>query len=165
MRLKYYKWLLNLIGEKDTILTKTLMRVVFESDHVYGFSEDQRAEDGYLLRYDFGEHYRYTDNQIRKGIDNAPVSFLEVMVALCKRLYDITCDSCDMTMADWFTVMIQSMRLDDEPVEDEIENACDIVMDRDYDDDGRGGLFWVPGSDLSVMNIWYQAHEWIAKNI
>lgn len=95
------------------------------------------------------------------------VSMLEVMIAIAKRLGQITGDE---DTAFWFWEMVSNLVLDGiddtefwsdpEGCEAEILDRADDVIDIKYDRDGLGGLFLlregVAPQDMRDTELWYQ---------
>ena len=120
-----------------------------------------RAKDGVNLRYRFtlskgyDHEYEYLDG---------PCSILEMMVALaikCEEFMDNYTEVGDRTR-QWFWGMITNLglgsmtdiRFDRRFVDEVIER----FLDREYEPDGKGGLFKVKNcdTDLRTVEIWYQ---------
>lgn len=126
----------------------------------YDIPKDRnRAEDGKSLRYRFAVGLGYDDLPELDG----PCSILEMMVALAIRCETIMDDSTvGNRTAQWFWGMVTNLglgsmtdaRFDKYLVDEKI----DIFLNREYEPDGKGGLFRVRDCDrdLREVEIWYQ---------
>ena len=160
----YFEWMLDIVCGKrysKNISYRKLLEHLHSIEFVYSIPNDEnRAEDGISLRYRFSKEL---------GMDDVPeclyrpCSVLEMMIALALR--------CDAFMDDpeigertsqWFWDMIINLGLGymidekyDEYVVDEIIRR---FLDRDYEPDGKGGLFRIKRCmyDLREVEIWYQ---------
>lgn len=127
--------------------------------------DDNRKEDGMSLRYRFARKANYNLDWFYDV--EGPCSVFEMMVALCLRIEEeIMCNFKEDRTSVWFLDMLQSLGLDvfpdtDSPCEndEEIEAIVDRFLEREYERDGKGGLFTVrdPRKDLRDVEIWYQA--------
>ena len=125
-----------------------------------------RAKDGESLRYRFAVIYE-NDRIYQDGIMailDGPCSVLEMMTALAIRCEESIMDdpSYGDRTGQWFWNMMTNLgigwmndnRFDLKEAEDIIYN----FLDRRYEPDGRGGLFWIKGcpEDLRKEEIWTQ---------
>ncbi|MFU8786309.1 MAG: hypothetical protein ACNA7U_03600 [Candidatus Izemoplasmataceae bacterium] len=130
--------------------------------------------DGIDLRYRFAYENGYTNEEV-SGIlsSNKSCSMLEMMVALALKgderiLYDFETgpQACFI-----FKIMIESLQLDRMTNDNfdiaYVNHRIDCLLNRDYDHDGRGGLFTVnnPRSDMRRVDIWYQMNWYLQKII
>lgn len=132
--------------------------------------DDNRAEDGFALRWKFASEYDVDDNF---WIGRLPVrcSVLEMMIALSMRCEDVVYDpeEGDRT-AIWFWEMIKNIGLERQDNVRFNREFCDICIDqllnRRYCRNGKGGWFYVknPGIDMTKSEIWYQMNTWILEN-
>ena len=141
---------------------RKLLTYLHNTDFRYVMPRDKnRAEGGKDLRWRFALACGYED--IYEDMLTGPCSVLEMMVALalvCEEQMDDPLYG-DRT-AQWFWSMVVSLglgsmmdsRFDARYVEDVIER----FLDRDYEPDGRGGLFTIRNCDRDVrdMEIWHQ---------
>ena len=115
--------------------------------------DSNRAQDGIDLR----ERY-YGDSTIK-----GPCSVLEMMVALSIRCEEIMDNPAygDRT-TQWFWNMIINMGLgamyDSRFDKKHVEECVDRMLNREYEPNGKGGLFYVRGctDDLRELEIWSQ---------
>lgn len=127
-----------------------------------------RAEDGTSLRYRYSYEKNIDSNEVYSVLDE-PCSVLEMMVALSIRCEEDIMgnnEEGDRT-GKWFWKMIESLGLSDFTDSyfdlDEAEIIISRFLARDYDRNGQGGLFTVPGSpqDLRDVEIWIQMNWYI----
>lgn len=165
----YFTWLYDIVCKQDypkQISYRKLLMQLHSMDFRYSISRDQnRAEDGIKLRYRFAIMQTHEDlvDAILDYLDG-PCSVLEMMVALAVRCEEqITDDTCygDRT-AQWFWQMIVNMGLgsmtDIRYDKGEVIFAVNRVLDREYEPDGKYGLFRVRDypRDMRTAEIWHQ---------
>lgn len=171
---KYFNWLYDLVCgkrySKSMSYEKLLMRL-HDREFVYSILMDEnRAEDGVDLRYRFGDEYDCLDEV--KLYLTGPCSVLEMMVALAFRCEDhIMCDSdYGNRTSQWFWGMITNLGLgsmtDKHYDRDFVDETIDIFLNREYEPDGKGGLFTIRDCefDLRTIDIWYQLN-WYLNSI
>lgn len=168
----YRDWLYNIILLDDYVDRYEMLldyllgrRFTWFVDH-----DDNRAEDGYLLRQEFMVEFGLTDDD---WYDELPdrCSVLEMMIALASRCEDVLYepDAGDRT-AIWFWNMVWNLGLEHMDDERFDELQCDIcvnqLLDRVYKRDGEGGLFPCRDKkiDMRKAEIWYQMNVWIEEN-
>lgn len=116
-----------------------------------------RAEDGEGLRWRYAK-IREDRNYILECLDR-PCSVLEMMIALAIRCEENIMD--DPRMGDrttqWFWQMIVNLGLgsmqDERFDEDIARDAVERMLNRDFEPDGRGGLFTVRRCDRDLRNV------------
>ena len=164
---EYFEWMFNLVCEDrygDSHLYRKLLSFLHDVEFTYFIKRDfNRASDGIDLRRRFAADYRdagiYGVETYLKG----PCSVLEMMIALSIRCETIMDDPAigDRT-AQWFWKMIVNLGfgslVDDRFNIDLAEDIIARFLNREYDADGRGGLFRVRGceADLRDVEIWTQ---------
>lgn len=166
IRQNYFEWLYDVVASQGVSYRKLieyLHQVPFKWDNPY---DQNRAEDGISLRW------RYTCFNYLGSVPpclDAPCSMLEMMVALAIRCEETIKD--DPVMGDrtkqWFWEMVVSLglggmndiRFDPHVVDDVLER----FFNRDYEPNGRGGLFMVRDSviDMRTVEIWYQLRYYL----
>lgn len=131
--------------------------------------DDNRADDGIQLRRDFAMDRN--DSRLAHYI-GGPCSVLEMMVALAVRCEKTIMDNALMgdRTGQWFWDMIRNLglssmrdsRFDIEYVDDSVAR----LLNRDYEPDGRGGLFTVKNCrhDMRKVEIWCQL-SWYLDSI
>ena len=146
---------------KETSHRKLLM-LLHDIEFEYIIPKDgNRAQDGISLRYRFVRLHNCED-----CLDflDGPCSVLEMMVALSIRIEEDIMDDPDIgdRTGQWFWGMIVNLglgsmadsRFDKRFVEDTVER----FLRRDYEPNGKGGLFKLRHCDKDVrdVEIWYQ---------
>lgn len=132
--------------------------------------DENRASDGISLRRRFAlEHelgYEVYDYL------NGPCSVLEMMLALAIRCEEDYMDDPQIgdRTSQWFWHMIINLELgsmDDEKYDSEYVETCILrFLNRQYEPDGRGGLFRIRNStdDLRKIELWVQCN-WYLKTL
>jgi len=149
---------------------RKLLRELHDIDFYYRLDRDgNRFEDGIDFRYRFGYEEGHSDAEISQ-IDVYPCSVLEMMVALAFR-----CDEHIMwdpevgnQTGKWFWLMIKNLGLESyddnhfDPIT--VYDIVDAFMERQYEPDGKGGLFYIKGTDkdLREVEIWYQLNLYLS---
>ena len=170
IRNEYFDWMINLVnanrGPKEISYIK-LLEYLHNTEFTYLILRDRnRAEDGVDLRYRFGlirKHPEYPEYL------SGPSSVLEMMIALA-----IRCEECIMDdpaygnrTSHWFWGMIVSLGLggmtDAIFDRDYVEECLTRFLNREYERNGKGGLFTVKGTrrDMRKMEIWYQLNAYL----
>lgn len=166
IRDEYFEWLYNLVCERrypQPIYRRLLMRL-HNTEFRYSIRRDRnRAEDGEDLRYRYALFHDYDIPSTLADLDG-PCTILEMMIALSIRCEEQIMDDTgygDRT-GQWFWGMIVNMGLgpmvDDEYDDEYVNMVLTRFLRRDYDPDGRGGLFRVRNCeyDLRREEIWRQ---------
>lgn len=163
----YKNWLMNLVIDEDHSCYNHLLNFIFNKEFYWSVNKDEnRAIDGLNLRKVFEDQYGYFS-----GMDG-PCTVLEMMVALSVRgAEDILWDGEN----DWapfiFWNMINNLGLIDSVDNNFNRNYVDekitIFLDRNYDENGVGGLF-LPSPFYSQipkkfqkLEVWDQMNDWI----
>ena len=171
---RYFEWLCNMVCENrysKHISFELLLAHLHNTMFRFSIPKDQnRAEDGMELRYRFSLYYdeNYDPDYIVDVLDG-PCSVLEMMVALAVRCEEDMMDDPDIgsRTGQWFWGMISNLGLgavtDDRYDRQYVDEALDIFLDREYEPDGRGGLFTVRRCeyDLRKVEIWTQLNWYI----
>lgn len=132
--------------------------------------DDNRAEDGFALRWKFASEYGVDDNF---WIGRMPVrcSVLEMMIALSMRCEDVVYDpEKGDRVAIWFWRMVANMGLFKMVNKNFDQDYCDIcvnrMLERRYSRDGKGGLFRCKDLTINMRKaeIWYQMGVWLNEN-
>lgn len=161
----YFEWMYNLAcGDKyaDGLSHRKLLSCLHDIEFIYFISKDKnRAADGEDLRYRYS--LEYYDGNVPECLDG-PCSVFEMMLALALRCEETIMD--DPAYGDrtrqWFWGMITNLGLgsmiDDRFDEEYVRETVDRFLYREYEADGRGGLFTVRhcDKDLRTVEIWYQ---------
>ena len=166
---EYFDWMFDIVCAdmfaKDISYRKLLI-YLHSTKFRYSIRRDSnRADDGISLRYRFAlsKHYDETlDHDIYYYI-NEDCSIFEMMLALAIRCEEIMDDTAygDRTR-QWFWEMIVNLGLgsmtDDQFDKQYAESVIETFLNREYEPDGRGGLFTVRNCDHDLRNveIWFQ---------
>lgn len=167
MQNEYFEWMCSLVAGKkrDQRLLMHLHDVAF----VYIIPMDgNRAEDGIELRYRFGRENGYDERIVAAYLDDRDCSVLEMMIALAFRCEDVMYDpdAGDQTTR-WFWTMIDSLGLsnmsDEHYNKQYVDATIDILLNRQYERNGEGGLFTVKNCDVDMrsIEIWYQMSRYL----
>ena len=170
---EYFEWLCDLVDSrrfsKHVSYRKLLMHL-----HNIEFTwfiprDDNRADDGIQLRRRFA--LARNDMSVIDYI-SGPCSVLEMMVALAVRCEETIMD--DTLMGDrtgqWFWGMINNLGLssmkDSKFDRDFVDDAIARLLNREYEPDGKGGLFTVRHCthDMRTVEIWCQL-SWYLDSI
>lgn len=167
---EYYKWMTHLVCGNlfpQEISFTQLLRHLYSVPFTYIIPNDKnRAEDGIDLRYRWAVMQGFDDTPPELA---GPCSILEMIVALAIRCEESLMD--DPAIGDrtrhWFWIMLNNMGLGsmsnnryDPYLTDEI---IDRFLNREYDRDGKGGLFRIKDCkyDLRNVEIWCQLNWYI----
>ena len=165
----YFWWLFGLVCENkhaSHISFERLLRRLHDTDFRWIIPNDRnRAEEGAYLRYRFAltQGSGVIADEIVEDLDG-PCSVFELMVGVAIHCEEHIMD--DPTIGNrtgqWFWNMIVNMGLG--AMTDEKYNARAVVdildrfMDREYEPDGKGGLFRIRNckQDLRDVEIFHQ---------
>lgn len=134
-----------------------------------------RVEDARKLREDFAlNQSRYKQYAI---LDTPGASMLEVIIALVNRFdtYVMMTEDGEDRSKQWFWEMMKNSGLDifvDSYFEEhenghmECDSVLNIINDRTYSFDGKGGFFPLlqPKSDVRRRELWFQMHDYFNEN-
>lgn len=164
VRSEYFEWMYELMCEGRfvrSISYRQLFTFLHDTEFEYFIAYDEnRALDGINLRY----HYcQIHDCEDLEDYLTGPCSVLEMMVALAIRCEEVM-DNPEKgdRIGQWFWGMITNLGLgsmsDDNFSEWVVNDVVTRFLDREYEPDGRGGLFRVRGwhRDMRNMEIWHQ---------
>ena len=161
----YFAWMYMLVcGDRfaPNVSFRKLLTLLYETEFVCVMARDEnRAEDGRDLRYRFALDYvslEHADDYLR-----GPCTMLEMMIALAFKIEE-TMDNPRMgdRTAQWFWNMVVSLGLgsmnDDWFDERQARKIIVTFLNRDYEPNGKGGLFTLRGcdEDLRTIEIWHQ---------
>lgn len=165
VRSDYFEWMYDLMCQgrfAKGITYRQLFTFLHDTEFIYFVPYDEnRAEDGIALRYRF---CLFHDCEDLECYLDGPCSVLEMMVALA-----IRCEERIMTdpekgdrTAQWFWNMINSLGLsamtDYNFNEWLVNDVITRFLNREYDPDGKGGLFTIKrwNRDARDIEIWRQ---------
>lgn len=161
----YFEWLYNYVA-KVRIHTRISYRQLFMLLHSIEFTytirnDENRVSDGIDLRYRYAMDIG--DESIMDVLDG-PCSVLEMLVGLAIRCEETIMDDPrygDRT-SQWFWTMMSNLGLnhmtDDIFDEEYVTNRVYDFMERRYEPNGLGGLFYIKDceDDLRNVEIWIQ---------
>ena len=164
---EYFEWMFRLVcvgrfANKNTF--RKLLSFLHNVEFTYSIPKDSnRADDGIELRY----RYAYVNGlDVDDVLNNivGPCSVFEMILALAIRCEETIMD--DPLLGDrtgqWFWKMITNLGLgsmsDARFDRDRVEYVIARFLNRDYEADGRGGLFRIRNCkyDLRDIEIWTQ---------
>lgn len=169
----YFDWMYQLVCNDEYsrgLSYRKLLYLLHDTQFTYTIALDgNRYDDGIDLRYRFGSESGYPDYMIAKYIDIRPCSVLEMIIALSMRLEEHIMSDPDIgnRTGQWFWDMIVNLGLGSmDDAKFDKAYAVSVVrrfLNRDYDRNGRGGLFTVEHSrhDMRNVEIWYQANWYL----
>ncbi len=165
VRSDYFEWMYDLMCQgrfAKGITYRQLFTFLHDTEFIYFVPYDEnRAEDGVALRYRFCLFHNCED--LEYCLDGS-CSVLEMMVALairCEERIMADPEKGDRT-AQWFWNMINSLGLssmtDYNFNEWLVNDVITRFLKREYDPDGRGGLFTIKrwNRDARDTEIWRQ---------
>jgi hypothetical protein len=171
VRNEYFEWLYNYVCKgrvNNRISYKKLFILLHDIDFDFYIRSDMnRAIDGTDLRYRFSI---VKDDDSINDILDGPCSVLEMMVALAVRAETIMDNPKygDRT-GQWFWGMLSNLglnRMTDDNFNEKIatQRIYDF-LERRYNPNGKGGLFYIPETkeDLTQVEIWTQMCWYLDK--
>lgn len=174
IRNDYFNWLYDTVTRDrmvPEISVKKLLMYLHDTEFTYTIPNDEnRYSDGINMRYRFAINNGYENNYKEiLGILDGPCSVLEMMVALASRMEETIMDNAQLgdRTGQWFWQMITNMGLggqwNDLFDKDYVAERVQKFLDRDYEPNGKGGLFTVRNvdRDLRKVEIWYQMNWYL----
>lgn len=166
----YLQWLYGQVAEvRYKTRSRTywsLFKILYKKDFSWTIlNDDNRVADGIQLRDEFldAEHI----DRVDPNWMDLPCSFLELLIALSRRLAFLT----EGEVKDWFWHFLQVLELytytDNRQIpEEEVDDILDDVIWRRYRRDGQGGLFPLkhPKQDQRDVELWYQMNAYLMEN-
>lgn len=161
----YFEWLYDKVCTGGISYRKLLM-CLHDIEFTYTIPNDvNRASDGADLRY------RFTQNKDEFDILDGPCSVLEMMVALAIRCEETIMDDTRYgnRTGQWFWSMMSNLginlMIDDMFDREFVEDKVYRFLDRQYEPNGRGGLFYIRNcdDDLRYVEIWVQLLWYLDK--
>lgn len=161
---EYFEWLCEQVGSSRFARGVSYEKLL---SHLHNIEftwfvpyDDNRADDGIQLRRRYAiSQDDMTLTRYLKG----PCSVFEMMVALAKRCEEIMDDALlGNRIGQWFWGMIHNLGLT--PMRDSnfdteyVDTVIARFLDREYEQDGSGGLFTVKNCDVDMrtVEIWRQ---------
>lgn len=172
---EYFEWLYEYVCKGRThanVSYKKLFDILHQIEFEFIIPNDvNRARDGVDLRYRFASYLHENDIDYILEVLDGPCSVLEMIVALAIRCEETIMDDTrygDRT-GQWFWNMMANLGIglmtDDIFDIGIVEDKIDIFLNRNYEPDGKGGLFYIKGceDDLRDMEIWTQLCWYLDK--
>ena len=162
---EYFEWLCELVDIKRYSRQVSYRKLLMHLHNIeftwYIPHDDNRADDGVQLRRRFA---LVRDDMSLSDYISGPCSVLEMMVALAIRCEETIMDDALMgnRTGQWFWGMIRNLGLSHITDNKFDRNAVDDIiarfLNREYEPDGRGGLFTVRNCDYDLrdVEIWCQ---------
>ena len=155
----YFLWLIAQIGipERNQNTYNDLFMRLYETEFVWTVPhDDNRLQDGVDLRNEFDG---------RGTLDEMPVSLLEVLIALSRRVAWTTNYSSEY----WAWRLLNNLRLtkSSDPLigrkAERVEEILEALIWRTYDYNGDGGFFPLqfPQDDQTKREIWDQMNAYV----
>ena len=166
----YFEWMCDLVCDDyeraSQYSYRRLLMTLHDTEFTYFVQYDEnRAEDGIALRYQYC--VRHDCEHLEWCLDG-PCSVLEMMLALAIRCeYYMDNPGIGDRTSQWFWGMITTMGLgamyDGNFNERLVDDILVRFLNREYEPDGRGGLFRVKNwdRDMRVAEIWHQLLAYI----
>lgn len=169
----YCDYLINLVEGGDHIL---LLNKLFYEPFVWFVENDSaRCDDGIKVRSKFAEadeNYNKTHIEMFGGCN-----VLEVIIGLAYRMASMTAEiGKDECMVCWFWELLDNVGLEqfsddyylEEGGDDEVDFILEVILKRDYEPNGEGGLFPLRNAkdgDLAEVELWYQMTAYLNENV
>jgi hypothetical protein len=164
----YFNWLVRVVRHPFHDFTPLLWEM-FNVEFVSLVPhDDNRIEDVFALRerYVSESHGHFRTAHIP--------SILEVMITLAERMWLVGYDPDDeITPDDWFWRLIDNLgfseyygEFPDAATRDDIIERLEVLVNREYDHNGSGGLFPLgyPEEDQTDVEVYYQMQAWMGEN-
>lgn len=168
VKVDYFNWMVDMVCANRYAGTNSFRRLLaylHTVDFKYRMINDSdRAQDGVSLRHRFALHHDDIPYDMVMEALDGPCSVLEMILALA-----IRCEESIMNdpqygdrTGQWFWKMIATMGLGGMPDrlfdEEYAEEIVDRFLERKYEPNGRGGLFYVRNADCDLRrkSIWVQ---------
>lgn len=173
LKKEYFEWMCNKVYDKKYCKNKSYQKLLTLLNKIEFYCiipmDVNRADDGISLRYRFAYDNGYDYSMIDLYFGDSPCSVLEMMVALATRCEEdiMSNTELDTSVGTWFWKMIINLDLysvtDDDFDESYVNYRIDILLNREYERNGEGGLFTVKYArkDLRIVEIWYQMNWYL----
>lgn len=173
---RYFEWMCRYVYDKRYSKTsfKKLLYHLYETPFDYVIDMDgNRYADGIDFRYRFGYECNFSNSMIATFLDNRPCSILEMMIALAVRCEEHIAEDPEIgdRTGQWFWNMIVSLGLgsmtDARYDQEYIDAVIERFLNREYDRNGKGGLFTVEHCryDMRNIEIWYQMNLYLEATL
>jgi len=166
---EYFEYLYDYVCEgraHNGISYKKLFMLLHDIEFTFTIDRDSnRASDGIELRRNFAYYTKPEEDYdiIVEILDKKPCSVLEMMIGLSIRCDEYLDDPrYGDRLKQWFWTMLKTLGLNMMTDDRFDRNIAEIIilrfLNREYDYDGKGGLFYIPkcNEDLRKLEIWTQ---------
>lgn len=164
----YFKWLVDQVVNSRLHNSRQTNWEVLRQLHQTEFfwrirNDDNRVADGKELRSEF------LDGLPAGSWETQGCSFLEMLIALSRRL---AFQTEGISPAEWFWHLMDNvgLRISDWDYEEQrmhgyVDQVLQMINNRTYDKNGRGGLFPLHGAniDQTKIEIWYQMNYYLLE--
>lgn len=166
----YFEWMCDLVCDgrfAKSITYRQLLTFLHDTEFIYFVPYDEnRAAEGIALRYRFCLLHNCEDMEYYLA---GPCSVLEMLIALAIRCEENIMDDPEKgnRTSQWFWSMITNLGLgsmsDSNFNEWLVNDVITRFLNREYEPDGRGGLFTVKNwnRDMRTAEIWHQLMAYI----
>jgi hypothetical protein len=163
----YFNWLCAkvIVTDKSTpsLTHWKLLRLLHNTEFIWQLmGDDNRAEDGMDLRYEFVMAADIPDDEHWRT--ESGCSLLEMFIGFSRRAEFQTGDRA----RDWFWEFMTNLGLEEwndgsDVPEEQIVDVLDTLVWRTYNANGYGGIFPLdnPTSDQRKVEIWYQFCDYL----
>ena len=165
----YFVWLYSQVGsvseKRPTRTYWNLAKLLYTREFAWTVAnDDNRAEDGRDLRQEFADEQQIEITE--PGWMRMSCDMLELLIGLSRRL----AFEGEGEPSSWFWHLIENLELT--PYHDamklpepHINEVLDNVIWRQYEPDGRGGLFPLqhPQEDQRDVELWYQLCSYLLE--
>lgn len=133
-------------------------------------NDDNRIEDGKALRISFIRETDFPLNDPHGLFYNIDCSILEMLIALAQQAAFLS----EGEPAEWFWRMMHNLGFDgytdnifERRISEEVEGITNRLNDRDYSNNGAGGLFPLKYTDMDqrVVELWYQLQAYVSEGL
>ena len=175
LKKRYFEWMYKLACDRQYTNGESyhkLCHALDEREFVYSIPMDANCFDhGIEFRYRFGYEKHISDSEIASELDIRPCSLFEMMVSLAFRCEEHIMSNPELgdRTSLWFMDMLHSIGIDhltdSNFSQREFDMAIDILLDREYEPNGKGGLFTIsdPRRDMRTADFWYQAMWYLSE--
>lgn len=172
---EYFHWLESQISGDSSVDIKHRELFTLMFDTPFGWidevpMDENRVIDGRDLRIDFAKQVKAgtaSVNAWKEMMERTPVSFLEVLIGLSRRLAFVAGGSAPL----WAWQLVNNLELHratdplSHPEIRKIKEALARVIERTYSPNGMGGFFplsW-PDEDQTRVELWYQLNSYVEE--
>ena len=165
---EYFEWMYHKVcygRYADDISYRKLLMHLHNTEFICRLKSDEnRVSDGITLRRRFSEESGFEHDYLSSFLGDYECSVLEMILALAIRCEETIMDDPEKgdRTGQWFWGMINNLGLgamiDEKFDKNYVKEIVDRFLNRDYEPDGRGGLFTIRHceDDLRNVEIWNQ---------